>query len=142
MYLATYYFLGLAGFLIAAMACLTRGRRAGQHVELNLDDLRAASMGLIMAGHKPTWNEIRSLWMKWYATCQDNAVLKQKAIYSWARTLSLCAALCLIGVLLETQYDGHISLKQLYHDWFQSQAPAASVESSPTAHPLVAAKAL
>jgi hypothetical protein len=128
MFSATYFFLGLAGFLIAAMACLTRGKRAGQHIELNLDDLRAASMGLIMAGHKPSWNEIRSLWMKWYATCQENAVIKQKAIYSWARTLALCAVLCLVGVLLESEYDEQISFRHIYSDWFQSPPPAASVE--------------
>ena len=105
MFSATFYFLGLAGFLIAASVCLTRGKQAGRHIELDLEDLRAASMGLVLAGNKPSWSEIRSLWMNWYASCQEKAVFKQKAIYSWARTLALCAALCLIGVLLEAEFD-------------------------------------
>lgn len=119
MYAATFYFLGLAGCIVAAMACLTRGRRAGQHCELDLEDLHSASMSLVMAGTKPTWNEFRSLWMIWYAKCQQKAIVRQKAIYSWARTLSLCAVLCLIGVLLEIHFDKHLSLTEIISEFFR-----------------------
>ena len=66
---------------------------------VDLADLRAASVGLLTVGRKPTWDEIRSLWMMWYARCQEKAIVKQKAIYSWARTLALCAVMCMVGAL-------------------------------------------
>jgi hypothetical protein len=118
MFSASYYFLGLAVFLIAAMACLTRGKQINRHIELDLEDLRAASIGMVMAGSKPSWNEIRSLWMNWYASCQEKAIVKQRAVYSWARTLALCAVLCLIGVLLEAEFDKQITVQTIWHNFF------------------------
>ena len=138
MFSATFYFLGLAGFLIAASACLTRGKRANQHINIDLSDLHAASMGLVVAGNKPTWNEIRSLWMKWYASCQEKAILKQQATYSWARTLALCAALCLIGVLLEVEFDERISAARVWSNLFPSQPTATHFENPQSSlHPNV-----
>jgi len=136
MFSATFYFLALAGFIIAAMACLTHGKRAAQHVELDLNDLRSASMGLVLAGQKPTWNEIRSLWMKWYATCQEKAIQKQKAIYSWARTLSLCAVLCLIGALMEAEFDAKITLRRIFDEWLHPPVPTVSIDKTHHSMPM------
>jgi hypothetical protein len=113
MFTAAFYFLGMAVFVLAASICLSNGRRAGQHVEVDLADLRVASVGLLTTGRKPSWDEIRALWMKWYARCQEKAIVKQKAIYSWARTLALCAVLCLVGVLLEAEFDETISVSRV-----------------------------
>jgi hypothetical protein len=110
MFSATFYFLGLAGFIVAASACLTMGRRIGQRIEVDLADLRVASVGLLTAGRKPTWDEIRSLWIVWYARCQEKAIAKQKAIYSWARTLALCAVMCIVGAILEAEFDEPITV--------------------------------
>ena len=103
MFAAVWYFLGLAACLLMALCCFTRGNRAGRRVEVDLGDLRVASLCLVSAGSKPTWHAIRALWMRWYLQCQETAIRKQKALYSWSRTLSLCAVLCLIGVLLEAE---------------------------------------
>ena len=124
MFSATFYFLGLAGFVVAASACLTIGKRVGQRVEVDLADLRAASVSLLTAGRKPTWDEIRSLWMMWYARCQEKAIVKQKAIYSWARTLALCAVMCIVGALLEGEFDEPITVSRI---WAGFRRPCASV---------------
>jgi len=126
MFSVTFYFLGLAGFMVAASACLTMGRRVGQRVEVDLADLHVASVGLLTAGRKPTWEEIRSLWMMWYARCQEKAVAKQKAIYSWARTLALCAVMCIVGALLEGELDEPITMSHLLAGF--SRPPAAATQ--------------
>jgi hypothetical protein len=56
---------------------------------------------------------MKIIWMQWYSQCQEKALLKQKATYSWARTMALCAALCLIGVVLEATFDEPITLAQV-----------------------------
>jgi hypothetical protein len=113
MFTATFYFLGVAGFVLAASICLTKGRNAGQRVDVNLADLRVASVCLLTTGSKPTWQTVRTMWANWYLRCQEKAVREQKVMYSWARTLALCATLCLMGVLLEAAYDERISVSAI-----------------------------
>ena len=126
MFAATWYFLGLAGCLFAALLCFTRGKRACRHVEVDLADLRVASLCLVTAGTQPTWQAIKTMWMKWYLHCQETAIRKQAALYSWSRTLALCAVLCLIGVLLEAEYDRPISVSEILAGIIQSRPVAAS----------------
>jgi hypothetical protein len=109
MFTATWYFLGLAGFLATALACFARGKQAGRRVEIDFTDLRAASLCIASAGSKRTWRAVRMKWTAWYLHCHEMALRKQKTLYSWARTLAMCSALCMIGVCLEAQYDKRIS---------------------------------
>jgi hypothetical protein len=131
MFAATWYFLGLAGCLFAALLCFTRGKQAGRSVQVDLADLRVASLCLVSAGSKPTWHAIRTMWMKWYLQCQQTAIRKQKAMYSWSRTSALCAILCLVGVLLEAEYDKPISASTILSGFMHSRPAAASSETSP-----------
>ena len=129
MFAATWYFLGLAGCLLATLLCFTRGKKAGRRVEVDLADLRVASLCLVSAGSKPTWHAIRAMWMKWYLQCQHTAVRKQKAMYSWSRTSALCAVLCLIGVLLEAEYGKPISASTILAGFVQSPPAATDSQS-------------
>jgi hypothetical protein len=131
---ATFYFLGVAGFLVAACACLTKGRRVSQRLEVDLTDIKAASVSLLMAGKKPTWDEMRGLWMQWYARCQAKATQKQQAIYSWARTLVLCAVICIVGIVLQVELDEQASLSQALSS-FGRRPTAASHTQSPESKP-------
>jgi hypothetical protein len=128
MFSATFYFLGAAAFILAASACLTMGRRMNHNVKVDISDLRAASLSVLTSGQNPSWDQIRSLWIKWYARCQEKAALKQKATYSWARTMALCAILCVIGVLLEGEFDEPISLSMIMSGFRSSRATATAVE--------------
>jgi hypothetical protein len=132
MFTAAFYFVGLAGFIVGASACLTLGRQAGKRVEVDLADLRTASIGLLTAGRKPTWDEMRAMWMKWYAQCQEKAVLKQKATYSWARTLALCAMLCIVGVLLEVEFDEPISAPRILASFGRPCPVATDLQMPPS----------
>jgi hypothetical protein len=128
---AIFFFLGIAASLVLALVCLRIGKRAGQHIEVDLSALHAASLCLstgrraaagnatTTSDNEPTWDEkakwheMKVMWMQWYARCQETALLKQKAMLSWARTLALCAALCLMGILLQVEFDKPISISNI-----------------------------
>ena len=129
MFAATWYFLGLAGFLATALACFARAKQAGRRVEVDFADLRVASLCLASAGSKRTWRAVRMKWMNWYLHCQAMAQRKQKTMYSWSRTLAMCSALCLIGVLLEAEYDKPISASTILAGLSHSPPAAAGPQS-------------
>jgi hypothetical protein len=135
MFAATFYFLGGAGCILAAMVCLTKGRRVTQRVEVDLSDLKAASVSLLMAGKRPSWDEMRGLWMQWYARCQAKAFAKQQSIYSWARTLVLCAAICLIGIVVQVELDEQVSISRVWENIRATRPVATHVEhGAPNGH--------
>ena len=57
----------------------------------------------LMWDKKAKWTNVKAMWVRWYDLCQEKAILEQKAMYSWARTMALCALLCLVGVVLEAE---------------------------------------
>ena len=89
-----------------------------------------------MAGKKPIWDEkakwheMKATWMEWYARCQEQAILKRKTMYSWARTLALCAVLCLVGVLLEAEFDQSISVRGILAGFSHPAATASHIPQS------------
>jgi hypothetical protein len=111
---AVFLLLGLAGFILAALACLKKGKRAGQYVEVDLSALHAASTclstGRGAVDHRMAasngeaslekWQEMKQTWMQYYSRCQEKAIVKQRAMLFWTRTLALCAALCFVGIVL------------------------------------------
>lgn len=129
MFAATCYFLGLAASLVTALACLAWGKRAGRRVEVNFADLRVASLCLASAGNRRTWRALRVKWTNWYLECQDLALRKQACLYSWARTLALCSVLCLIGALMEAQFDKPICLSTILAGLSHGRAPATGTQS-------------
>lgn len=151
MFTASFYFLGLAAFILAASVCLSTGRRASQRVEVDLDSLHVALVCLsagrpaaadattVTGDRGPTWDEkakwqkMKAIWMRWYGQCQEQATLKQRVMYSWARTLSLCAALCLVGVLLEAEFDQPITIRNILAG-FRRPSPAAADLPTPQFH--------
>jgi hypothetical protein len=148
----SFYFLGLAISVLAASVCLSTGKRAGKCVEVELDALHAASICMPTGGHMAadgitpsifkdlTWDEkarlnsIRAIWTQWYDRCRKRAVLKQKAMYSWARTLALSAVVCLMGVLLEAEFDQPITITNILAG-FKRPYPIASSFQVPQLHP-------
>jgi hypothetical protein len=148
MFTASYYFLGVAASICATLFFLTSGKRAGKSIEVDLDTLHAASICL-PTGRRVTigdlsssmcqnlpWEEKarlsdwKSLWTQWYKACKRKASLKQQAMYSWARTMLLCSALCLIGVLLEAQFNQPITLHTILTGFRRPTPPASYVETS------------
>jgi hypothetical protein len=157
MFTVSCYFLGLAICFFAAIVCFTTGKRAGKCVEVDLDTLHAASVCLptgrrrnsegalaalwknISLDEKIKLNDLKSIWMQWFERCRQRAIRRQRAMYSWARTFALSAVLCLIGVLLEAEFDQPITLRTVLtgfrHVPAASAAPASQPAPAPLNHP-------
>ena len=148
MFTASFYFLGLAGSILAAAFFLTKGWRAGRCVEVDLDTLRAVSICLptdrgaaleekvskiykeLMWDKKARWTNLKTMWRRWYALCQEKAIQKQKAMYSWSRTMALCSVLCLIGVLLEAEFNQPITIRTILTGFRHQEQAAAMLHKS------------
>ncbi len=119
MFTATFYFLGVAAFLLAATACFTKGKQSDRSVEVDVAALRVALLCLSASDDSAARDEkmkrhgINTQWMKWYVKCQEKATLKRDAMYSWARTLALCSVLCIMGVCLEAEFDEPITVSRI-----------------------------
>lgn len=131
MYAATFGFLGVAGFIVAVTSYFSTARA-----------LEAANTGAKWGNKPPTWDkkakcsEMKGAcieWTKWYMRCQKIEVSKRKAIRSLARTLVLCAALCLVGIVLEVEFGQPISADSIVSGFEQSQ-PVATSFQSPHSH--------
>jgi hypothetical protein len=157
MFTVSCYFLGLSLFFLAAIVCFTTGKRAGKCVEVDLDTLHAASVCLptgrraapdsAIAGmcKDITWDEkiklkdLKAIWMQWFERCRRKAMQRQKAMYSWTRTMALSAALCLIGVLLEAEFDQPITVRNILAGFrrptvaAERQSPQVSSQKTPIA---------
>ena len=149
----SFYFLGLAAFIVAALFCFSRGKRAGKCGEVELDTLRAASICLptgkrestdtatIAMYKKMAWDEkiklsdIKTIWLQWYERCKRRAIKRQKTMYSWARTLTVAALLCLVGVLLEAEFDQPITMRTILAGFRRPDAAAPGSRASQLVQP-------
>ncbi len=104
---SAFYFFGMAGLLVAASVCFSIGRVLKVHGSLVTGDEDPAWYGA------RTWDEMKATFIVWYARCQEREAKNRKMILSWARTLLLCAGLCLIGLYLELQFDQTVSVSQI-----------------------------
>ncbi|MEN6450147.1 MAG: hypothetical protein ABFC96_06630 [Thermoguttaceae bacterium] len=126
MFTIAFCFLGIAGFIVAALACVWMAGKSDPSISVDVGGLHAAAACIseeMAAGDVPSVGdrsatpearakrrEAKELWMEWYAKCVEEVASRQKAFYSWARTLALCAAMSLVGVVMEAYYGEPISL--------------------------------
>jgi hypothetical protein len=104
---ATFYFLGMAGFLVAASVCFSIGRLLQVRSSIATEDESPGWYGT------RTWDEVKATFTVWYARCQEREAANRRTILSWARTLTLCAGLCLLGVCLEVEFGQTVSVSQI-----------------------------
>lgn len=72
---------------------------------------RAANMSKVMSATRPRWNhvaqwsELKAGWLHWHERCQEIKALQREPLFSWGRTAVLCAAICLVGIVLQVRSD-------------------------------------
>jgi hypothetical protein len=107
MYFAAIVFLVLAGLMVLALICtsllkqpnwIRKGRPAKTPIPQN---------------DKVVWDEIKATWTEWDTHCKESKLPKQKTLLSWGRTFALCTGLCLIGVLLEVEFDCSVTVDHI-----------------------------
>jgi hypothetical protein len=100
MFVATFFFLGLAVCIFAGLICFTLARTAKQNVQLPPNE-RAA------------WNRLKIAIMELYSRYESTETPKQKALRSWTGTLAICAGLCMIGIVMEVRYNTMITTRSV-----------------------------
>ncbi len=119
---ATFVFLGLAVLSVMTLVCP------------NVEDFRARGphgQNLAFA-RKSTWREIKAAYQDRDALADGNSKNpRQTAVPSWGRTFALCAGLCLVGVVLEAEYDKRISIAQIVDDLTRPYLASVSTSRPP-----------
>lgn len=113
MYYAAFVFLVIAGIIALALAWISIGRQvhSAAHAQVG-----GEHTGL---SEHAAWDEIRAVWTEWYSPQQSNTSA-ERSLFSWGRTLAFCAALCLIGILLEIEFNSSISIDHIVSGFMQS----------------------
>ena len=56
---------------------------------------------------------MKAAFLVYYMRCQEKEATNRQKILSWARTFVLCSGLCIIGVVLQVEFDEDISIPQI-----------------------------
>lgn len=99
MFTAIYLFLGIGGFLVLALTCLSTEEPAADGPSPTNQHNR------LTWSKSAKWPEIRAAWLEWYVRTHEIKAPKRKAMLSWGRTMALCAAICLVGIVLAVELD-------------------------------------
>jgi hypothetical protein len=96
-----------------------------------------ATASVATRDEKPTWNEnanwdeIKAAWMAWHAPRRDNETPRGRAFRTWAGTLALCAAVCLMSVCIEVEADQPISIPRVMSGFRRTHVPPAAKRAVP-----------
>jgi hypothetical protein len=102
---ATYFFVGLAAFVLAALVCFSKGQQAA------VIDMRVTAPTW---SQEAKWSEIKTIWIKWQAQCQEMVSRRQEILLCWGRTFAFCAAICIVGIALRAGLDGQTSVSRIW----------------------------
>jgi hypothetical protein len=143
MFTATFFFLGLAVCLFAGLFCWSLARAAKTTKGPNMP-----------AEEKAAWDQIKNAIIELHSRYESTETPKQKTLRSWAGTCIICAGLCMIGILLEAEYDKLITPESIFSSWVRpttvscqrinrqptTQHPAATPTAKPTTTPATTPK--
>jgi hypothetical protein len=62
---------------------------------------------------KAAWLQIKAALVDLYSRYELRESPRQKSLRSWAGTFVICAGLCMIGILLEVEYNQFISVREV-----------------------------
>jgi hypothetical protein len=128
MFVATFVFLGLAAIAAVALSCSPRKRPA------EADNPRVGQEkkqeGKLAWDANATWQDIKTAWLEQCVRREEGATPRHVIVSSWGRTFALCAALCLIGVVLETQYNRRLSIANIVNSLCHQRSASAASHTS------------
>jgi len=116
MFTATIFFMGLALCIFASLICFGTAKT----IKVN-HAMQPPSF------EKATWSQIQAALVDLYSRYESRESARQKALRSWAGTLTICSGLCMIGILLEVRYNELISVKSVVGGLVGGQQVSAPV---------------
>ena len=102
MFYASMFFLGLSVCIFAGLLCFALAKSA-----------KRVPSTQPFPSEKAAWNQIKEAITELYSRFDREETPRQKTLRSWAGTLVICAGLCMIGILLEVQYNQPITLQYI-----------------------------
>jgi hypothetical protein len=99
MFAATMFFLGLAICIFGGLICFWMAKFS-----------KSAKTADQTPNETAAWNQIKTALIGLYSQYENKETSRQKVLRSWAGTLVICAGICMIGVLLEVEYNQRISM--------------------------------
>jgi len=128
MFTATFFFIGLAVCIVAGLVCflLAMSIKAKK-------DKQAPTITLSL-NEKEFWKEIKSAMTELYSDYESKENLRMRVLRSWAGTLLICAGLCLIGVVLEVEYDQTITADNIFSGLLRTPRISASQVMKPISY--------
>jgi hypothetical protein len=104
---ATFFFLGLSLCIFAGLVCWTMARS----IKRTAKELKQANKPEI--DEKAIWLELKTALADLYSRYEMRESPKEKYLRSWTGTLIICAGLCMIGILLEVEYNSPITVDRI-----------------------------
>jgi hypothetical protein len=129
MFFASLFFLGLSVCIFACLICFALAR-----------SVKRAPSNMPFPSEKAAWNQIKIAIADLYSRFDHEETPKQKSLRSWAGTLIICAGLCMIGILLEVQYNQPITIEYVASCYvgekdLAGKPPICDSTLPPAAHP-------
>lgn len=103
---ATFFFLGLSICIAAGLVCYVLAKFFWKPEPTLSPE--------VTESEKALWLQLKAALMELYSRYELKESPKQKALRSWAGTLVICAGLCMIGILLEVEFNQRISMDQVF----------------------------
>jgi hypothetical protein len=100
---ATFFFLALAVCIFAGLICYSLAR-----------SIKTSKAPEMPANEKAAWEQIKNAMYELHSRYESTETPKQKALRSWAGTLIICSGLCMIGILMEVEFDRVISYDSVF----------------------------
>ena len=126
------FFAGKAGLAGVSRWTLTRSTRHPSAFRLGGEEpwIVFQRRGTRMSSHdKAKWLEMKGVWMRCYAQCREKALLRQKQMCCWARTFALCAAICLVNLVLQVEFGEPIRISSVRPRTGHQPAAASHLQS-------------
>ena len=111
MFIAAQIFLALATIAVLSLFFLPEKQPVGTASPSSAPEVRRGQK--LPWDENADWEDIKAAWIAEFSTSEENKTPQYVAASSWGRTFALCAVLCILGVLLETQFNRRISLAEI-----------------------------
>lgn len=123
--MATFMFfsLGLSACIVGGLVCFAMART-----------MKGTPVSQLSPEDRVAWHQIKIAMMDLYSKYEVKETPTQRSLRSWAGTLVICAGLCLIGVVMEVEFDQRITMENVFAGFLGPQKVCLQEPRIPKPH--------
>jgi hypothetical protein len=106
-----FFCVGLAACIVGGLICFAMAKT-----------MKGTPVSQLSPEDRVAWNQIKIAMMDLYSRYETKETPAQRSLRSWAGTLVICAGLCLIGVVLEVEFDQRITMDNVFAGFLGPQS--------------------